>query len=292
MHCGGRGVRPLRSILFVPAANARAVEKAAGLACDAVILDLEDSALPSQKDAARARAAESPCGTAGRVRAIRVNAPGSPWFAEDIVAAAAKPDCAVVLPKVSSAGDLVRARAALAAAGGKNPLWAMIETPKAVLNLKDIAASTRETDCQTLIAGSNDLAAALRLPPNGGQMRAALAPCLAQIVLAARAYDLAALDGVYNDFTNAEGFIAEARAGRALGFDGKTLIHPSQVAAANEIFSPTEAELDWARRVIAAFAAPEAADKGAVRMGGEMLERMHLARAESMLALAAASRMK
>jgi citrate lyase subunit beta/citryl-CoA lyase len=286
-----RAMTPLRSVLFVPAANARAVEKSATLACDAVILDLEDSVAPEQKEAARERAASASCAAPGsRMRAIRINGPDSEWVAHDIVAAARLPGCAVVLPKVSTAQDVHRARAALTAAGGANPLWAMIETPLGVLNLKEIAAEARETGLEALIAGPNDLSAALGLPPKGA--RAGLSPYLAQIVLAARAFGLMVLDGVYNDFTDAEGFAADARHARALGFDGKTLIHPSQIDAANAIFAPSEAELDWARRVTAAFAAPEAAGRTAIRMGGEMLETMHLARARAMLARGAAPRAK
>jgi citrate lyase subunit beta/citryl-CoA lyase len=272
---------PLRSILFVPASSARALEKSSLLPCDAVILDLEDSVVPEQKESARERAAETACGPRKPAQAIRVNATDSDWFAADIVAACRAPACIVVLPKVSSAGDLKRARAALEAAGGSNALWAMIETPTGVLNLKEIGAAARESGCTALVAGPNDLGAALRLPRESA--RASLAPYLAQIVLAARAFGLSVYDGVYNDFTNAEGFAAEARQGRALGFDGKTLIHPAQIDAANAIFAPSKADMDWARHVVAAFAAPEAAGKGAVRMGGEMLERMHLARAEAML---------
>ena len=285
-----RFMAPHRSVLFVPASSARAVEKSALLPCDAVILDLEDSVVEAEKDSARERAAETACGPRRPAQAIRVNAPASAWFAADIVAASRAPDCVVVLPKVSSAADLTRARAALSAAGGANALWAMIETPQGVLNLKEIAAAAQETGCAGLVAGPNDLAAALRLPRESA--RASLLPYLSQMVLAARAFGLSVYDGVYNDFTDPEGFAAQARQARALGFDGKTLIHPSQIEAANTIFAPEEAELDWARRVVAAFASPAAAGKGAIRMGGEMLERMHLQRAEALLALAAKAKLE
>lgn len=281
----------LHSILFVPAANARAVEKAASLASDAVILDLEDSAGPEKK--AEARAAAKSALTAGafgrKAAALRINGGYSEWFAHDIVAAA-KCGAAVVLPKVSGAGDLQDARGALDAAGGDNPLWAMIETPLALMNLKQIGEAAQATGLAALIVGPNDLSAALRLPAGTG--REGLVPHLARIVAAARAYGLAVYDGVYNDVRDTDGFAAEARTARMLGFDGKTLIHPGQIAPTNEIFGPTPQEIAWARRVVQAFAAPEARGQGAIALDGKMIERMHLTEAEHVLARAAALRAK
>ncbi len=277
------GHAPLRSVLFVPADRARAVEKAAGLGADALILDLEDAIAPEAKSAARQAAAgalESWRG-AGGVRAVRINALGTDGFEADAAACAYIAPDAVVIPKVEGAAGLMAAREALDEGGYRGPVWAMIETPLAVLRLAEIAAAAEDARLQVLIAGTNDLSALLRLPPEGA--RAAMAPHLAAIVLAARACGAAALDGVFNAHTDADGFAAEARAGRAMGFDGKTLIHPYQVGPANAAFAPTEAELDWARAVEAAFADPANAGKGAIPVRGEMAERLHLDRARAML---------
>ncbi|MCP3735786.1 CoA ester lyase [Sphingomonas sp. RP10(2022)] len=273
-----------RSVLFMPASNPRAMAKARGLDCDAVILDLEDAVAPEAKargrEAALAEAAE---GFGGRTCAVRINALDTPWGQGDAVAASrASGVAAVVVPKVASAADLVAVRAALGTDGP--PVWAMIETCGAMLRLAEIVGAAAATRTELLIAGTNDLAKEMRC--RSGVDRAPLVPALAQLVIGARAAGLVVLDGVYNAIGDAAGFAAECAQGAMLGFDGKTLIHPAQIAAANAAFGPSDEELAWARGVVAAFAAPEAAEKGAIRLDGAMVERLHLAEAERLLALA------
>jgi citrate lyase subunit beta / citryl-CoA lyase len=269
----------LRSALYLPASNLRAIAKARGLACDAVILDLEDAVAPDAKDVARSQAVEALREDwGGRAVVVRINAPDTDWGREDI-AALADADCAAVLvPKVNAPADLHTLRARLP----RPALWAMIETPMAVLDLGALALAAGELRLTTFVAGTNDLAKELRCKPDA--VRTPLLPALAQIVLAARAAGLIALDGVLNALGDPERLRAECEQGAMLGFDGKTLIHPDQIAAANAAFGPTEAERAWARRVAEAFAAPEAAGKGAIRLDGEMVERLHLAEAERILA--------
>jgi citrate lyase beta subunit len=272
---GSIAIRPIRSALFVPGSRPRAIEKAASLGADMLILDLEDAAGPDEKAAARGRVADalSAWDGAGAVRAVRVNGMGSGLEADDIAAAQAAD--AIVLPKVERVKDLDAARA-LAPSGP--PLWAMIETPLALLHLREIGDAAGDDGLKGLIAGTNDLAKTMKTSG-----RDALVPHLAQIVAAARAYDLVPLDGVFNAYKDAAGFAAEARAGKALGFDGKTLIHPSQVTAANAAFGPSPEEIDRARRLVAAFAQPDNIGKGAIPFEGTMAERLHLAEAEAIL---------
>jgi citrate lyase subunit beta / citryl-CoA lyase len=277
--------RPRRSVLFVPASNPRALAKARELASDAVVLDLEDSAAPEVKDAAReaARAAVAE-GFGGREVVIRCNGLDTPWGAEDLaMAAAAGPD-AVLAPKVRSTEDVAAIDAALAAAPARTRIWAMIETPQAVLALAGIAAAAGRARLQALVLGPNDLSAELRLRKSPGRL--ALHPILSQIVVAARAHGLLALGGAFNAFEDQAGFEAECDEDCAFGFDGKTLIHPRQIEAANRIFSPSPAEIARAEAIIAAFATPEAEGKGAIRLGSEMIERLHLKDAERVLRLA------
>lgn len=278
----GRTMRR-RSVLFMPASNPRAMAKARGLACDAVILDLEDAVAPETKDAARAAALEAAAeGFDGRACAVRINALDTPWGREDAAALADAPGvAAVVVPKVGCAEDLSAVRALLGAGGP--PIWAMIETCGAVLRLGAIVHAAGATRTELLIAGTNDLAKEMRCRVDAG--RTALVPALAQLVIAARAEGLVVLDGVYNAIQDAAGFAAECEQGAMLGFDGKTLIHPAQVEAANAAFAPSAEAVAWAERVVAAFAAPEAAGKGAIRVDGAMVERLHLAEAERVLAL-------
>lgn len=273
-------MRPLRSALFMPAANARAIAKARALACDAVILDLEDAVAPEVKDAARgqALAAVREGGFGGRAVAVRVNGLDTGWAMADLAALAAAPVDAVVLPKVVGAADLQRTRAAI---GDGPALWAMIETAAGVLGLPAIVAAAGATRLDALIAGTNDLARDLRCRPDSE--RTPLLPALAQIVLAARAGGLMALDGVLNALDDPDRLDRECRQGAMLGFDGKTLIHPAQIDAANRAFGPDDAAIARARRIVAAFASDEAADKGAIRLDGEMIERLHLAEAERVL---------
>ncbi|AXJ95623.1 MULTISPECIES: CoA ester lyase [unclassified Sphingomonas] len=266
-----------RSVLFLPASNPRAIAKLATLACDAAILDLEDAVAPEAKAAARDAATAT---ARDRAVAIRINALDTPWGRDD--AAAAGGAMAVVLPKVSSADDLHAARDAVGADGP--PLWAMIETCGAVLRLGEIVGAAAAARCTVLIAGTNDLAKEMRCRP--GTDRAPLVPVLAQIVIAGRAAGLTVLDGVCNAIGDAARLAAECAQGAMLGFDGKTLIHPGQIDAANAAFGPDAAEIAWARAVVAAFAAPEAAGKGAIRLDGAMVERLHLAEAKRILAMA------
>lgn len=277
--------RPRRSVLYVPAANARAIAKARELSCDAVILDLEDSVAPRGKEAARASAREALAQGFGRKEVIlRCNGLDTPWGAEDLeMAAQAGPD-AVLAPKIRSATDVAAVDAALAGAPGDTRLWAMIETPLAVLNLKEIAAAARTTRLTALVLGSNDLAAELRLRRT--LSRAPLHPILTMLATAARAYGLAALGGPFNAFEDEAGLEAECLQDAAFGLDGKTLIHPRQIEAANRIFSPSPEEIARAEAIVAAFAAPEAEGQGAIRVGAEMVERLHLTDAERILRLA------
>ena len=279
--------RPRRSLLYVPASNARAIEKARTLASDGVILDLEDSVAPEAKAAAReaARAAIA-AGFGGREVIVRCNGPETDWGADDLdMAIAAGPD-GVLLPKARSVEDIEVYGRRLVAAPPHTRLWAMVETAQGVLNLEQIAGTARTHRLAALVLGPNDLGAELRLKPAPG--RAPLLPILSRMVVAARAHGLAALGGTYNAFEDVTGFEAECRQDAAFGFDGKTLIHPAQIEIANHLFSPSPEELAWARAVVEAFAAPEATGKGAIRLQGRMVERLHLEDARRVLALAAA----
>jgi citrate lyase subunit beta/citryl-CoA lyase len=260
-------LRLCRSLLFLPASNPRAIEKARGLAADMVVLDLEDAVKPEDKDRARAASVEAAAAGFPSLVAIRVNG-RDPWKAPDLRAvASSKADFAIVpmTPGPEAAREAAQAT-------GK-PVLAMIETARGVLAAAAIAAETRG-----LIAGTNDLAADLGLRPGGD--RAPLVTALQTILLAARAAGVAAYDGVYNRLDDAEGFEAQCREGRGFGFDGKSLIHPDQIEAANRLFGPSEAEVDAARRLLAA------ATGGAERFEGEMIERMHVEQARRLLARA------
>jgi len=275
---------PLRSVLFLPASNPRAVDKARTLACDAVILDLEDAVGPEDKAAARAgmAAALAEGGFEPPLVAVRVNGLDTPWGAEDLAAVAAAGPDAVVIPKVSGVEALEAAAQALKDAW--TPLWANIETCSGVLQLGRISAAAKDLGVEALVFGQNDLSRDMGLRPS--RDRRALHAAMSLTVTAARAAGLAVVDGVFNDFTDREHFEDECREGRAFGFDGKAVIHPSQIAVANRVFSPDEADLAWARAVVEAFALPENAGKGAVRVGGAMAERLHLEQAERWLGLA------
>ena len=276
--------RPRRSVLYLPASNPRAIAKARGLACDAVILDLEDSVAPDAKPQARAAAVEAvrDGGWGGRELVLRVNGLATPWGADDLAAAAGAGFDAVLLPKIAGPADLDPYAAAL----GATPLWAMVETAAVVFALAPLAARARDLPLAALVAGTNDLAleTGWRLAPG----RAAFLPALATMTAAARLHGLAALDGVWNALDDADGLAAECAQAVELGFDGKTLIHPGQVEAANRAFSPSTGEVEAARAVVAAFAAPQAQGCGAIRLDGRMVERLHLAAAERLLARAAA----
>lgn len=277
-------LRRRRSALYMPASNPRAIAKARSLACDVVILDLEDAVAPDEKATARDRVVAE-VGTGGfgtRELVVRINALDTPWGADDIAALRSIGIDAVLVPKISGAADLAAVRAALGTDGP--PIWAMIETCGGVLELPAIARAAAGSRLTALIAGTNDLAKELRCRP--GVDRTPLIPALMAIVTAARAAGLVALDGVCNALDDPARLAAEAEQGAGLGYDGKTLIHPAQIAVANTAFGPTPDQLAWARTVVAAFADGATADKGAIRLNGEMVERLHLAEAEAMLAQA------
>ena len=273
--------RRRRSALYMPASNARAIAKARTLACDVVILDLEDAVAPDEKAAARDRVIEAvrEGGFGERELVVRVNGLDTPWYANDIAAIRATGVDAVLVPKVSSVADLLTVRASLGEDGP--PIWAMIETCAAILALPALSAAATETRLTALVAGTNDLAKEMRC--RLGADRMPLIPALIATIMAARAAGIVALDGVCNALDDPTRFTAECTQGATLGFDGKTLIHPSQIDAANTGFGPSEEELAWARKVVAAFAEPENADKGAIRLNGQMVERLHLAEAEATL---------
>lgn len=277
-------LRRRRSALYMPASNPRAIAKARSLACDVVILDLEDAVAPDEKAAARDRVVAE-VGTGGfgtRELVVRINALDTPWGADDIAALRSIGIDAVLVPKISGAADLAAVRAALGTDGP--PIWAMIETCGGVLELPAIARAAAGSRLTALIAGTNDLAKELRCLP--GVDRMPLIPALMAIVTAARAAGLVALDGVCNALDDPARLAAEAEQGVGLGYDGKTLIHPAQIAVANTAFGPAPDQLEWAQTVVAAFADGATADKGAIRLNGEMVERLHLAEAEAMLAQA------
>lgn len=275
---------PVRSVLFLPASNARAIEKARGLNCDLVVLDLEDAVAPEVKAEARAAAVEAvrAGGFRGRV-AVRVNALGTEWGEEDLATLTGLPLDWIVAPKVEEPGT-VDAYEARMDDGVR--LCAMIETPRALLELSRIAAAGGPLGA--LMLGVNDLAKALGMGVSLD--REPLKPWLAATVAAARAHDLLAIDGVFNRLDDAEGLATECAQGRLYGFDGKSLIHPNQIEAAHAAFSPSDAEVAEARAIVAAFAAPEAEGKGAIRVGGAMVERLHLVQAQALLDRAAACR--
>ncbi len=283
-------IRPRRSALYMPGANARALEKARTLPCDAVILDLEDAVAPDAKASAREQvmAAVAARGFGAREVIIRINGLDTAWGIDDLRAAAKSGPDGVVVPKVSRPADLqaVAAHLADAAAGREIWLWAMIETPHAIINAAEIAAVAR--DGQTRLAGfmmgTNDLAKETRARLLDG--RAPMLPWLATTVLAAHAYGLDVLDGVYNDIHDIEGFRRECSQGRDMGFDGKTLVHPNQIQPCNAAFSPTAEEINQARRVIAVFDLPENRTKGVVQVDGRMVERMHADIAKRTIAIA------
>ena len=280
-------IRPRRSVLYMPGANERAMEKARTLAADTLILDLEDSVAPEAKAEARSRvaAAVKAGGYGRRELVIRINGLDTPWGADDMQAAVAAAPDAILVPKVSTAEDIQRAALLMAQAPPRTRLWAMMETPLAILNAKEIASAGPRLGC--LVLGSNDLVKETRASAAGG--RFALLPMLTACVLAARAYGLDVIDGVYNDFRDEAGFRAECQQGRILGIDGKTLIHPGQIAICNEVFSQAAEDVAWSRQVIAAFASPENAAKGVITLDGKMVERLHLSMAERIAAIAGAT---
>jgi len=276
---------PLRSVLYMPASNERALEKAKSIACDALILDLEDAVAPDAKAAAREQAcAAVASGDYGRrTVTIRVNSIGTEWHDADLAAACGAGPDAIVVPKVGSAEEVHALVAAMGAAGAPEhtALWAMIETPRGILHAEEIgAASERLT---TFVLGTNDVVKELYAEHVPG--RAPILPSLHLVLLAGRATGKAVLDGVYNDVKDTEGFLAECDQGRRLGFDGKTLIHPGQVEGANTAFAPSEAAVEDARGLIEAF---ESAGSGVATYRGRMIENLHVESARRTLSIAEA----
>jgi citrate lyase subunit beta/citryl-CoA lyase len=285
-------IRPRRSVLYMPGANARALEKARSLLADGIIIDLEDAVAPDSKAAARAQAvaAVREGGYGRREVVIRVNAPDTPWGDDDLAAAAQAGPAAILVPKVSDSDTLTSVGHRLRRLGAPATLrvWAMIETPLAILRCEEIARAARDVDTRLacLVMGTNDIAKETRTRQVPG--RAPMLPYLAIAVAAARAHELDILDGVYNALQDEAGFRAECEQGRDLGFDGKTLIHPNQIGPANEIFAPAQDEVTQARAIIAAFARPENEGKGVISLDGRMVERMHADIAARTVALAEA----
>ena len=285
-------IRPRRSVLYMPGSNARAIEKARTLPADAVILDLEDSVAPDGKAAARKQVMEAVIagGFGTREVIVRINGLDTEWWLDDLNAVAkAKPD-AVLVPKVSGPAHLedIAERLVDISADHKIKVWAMMETPLAMLNARDIAAAAKdvETRLSAFVMGTNDLAKDTRAKITPG--RAPMLPWLMGCVAAARAFGIDILDGVYNDLGNAEGFAQECAQARDMGFDGKTLIHPNQIGPCNAAFSPSVDDVALARKIIAAFGLPENKDKGVVQLDGRMVERLHADMARRTVAIAEA----
>lgn len=270
--------QPLRTVLYMPGSNARAIEKARSLDCDGVILDLEDAVAPEAKEEARSLVAEAlnEGGFGHRFMILRVNAADTAWHADDMKLAASVKADAVLIPKINREQDVYDARAKLA----DTPLWAMMETPLAMLNAQSIASAGLEG----LVMGTNDLSkdTGARLTPGRAPMLAWLSTCVA----AARAYGLTILDGVFNAIDDPEGFLAECEQGRDLGMDGKTVIHPKQLEPCNAVFAPDAEDVAFAQKIIDAFAEPGNADKGALRIDGKMVERLHAEMAAKTVAMA------
>jgi citrate lyase subunit beta/citryl-CoA lyase len=279
--------RPRRSCLYMPGANVKALEKAKTLAADVLLLDLEDSVAPEAKAEARAQvaAAVKAGGYGKREVIVRVNALSTPWGREDIAAAGGAGPDGMLAPKVESAAQVAELDAAMSAAGfGKDAsLWIMIETPRAILNLESIADAARGTRLSCFVMGLNDLAKEMRARQAPG--RAPFHAPMALAVMAARLGGLSVIDGVYNDIADGAGFEAECRQGLEFGFDGKTLIHPSQIEGANAVFAPSAEEIARARAVIDAFALPENAGKGVIKVDGRMTELLHLEEARRVVAV-------
>ncbi|WP_299028382.1 CoA ester lyase [uncultured Sulfitobacter sp.] len=269
--------RPLRSVLYIPGSKPRALDKARGLPADAIIFDLEDAVIPEEKETARATLAEALAtgGYGSRMKIIRINGLDTQWGADDAKAAKEMGADAILLPKVNSPADLD----ALAAITGDTPLWAMMETPLGMLGAAQIAAHPL---LQGMVMGTNDLAKDLqtRFRADRLPMMAGLGLC----VLAGKAHGVALIDGVYNAFKDDEGLRHECDQGRDMGFDGKTLIHPAQLDVANDAFSPSEAEVELARRQIAAFEECEATGQGVAVVDGKIVENLHVATARETLA--------
>ncbi|HUZ66542.1 MAG TPA: CoA ester lyase [Beijerinckiaceae bacterium] len=284
--------RPRRSVLYMPGSNQRALEKAKTLAADVIIFDLEDAVAPDAKAAARAQvcAALRSGGYGRRELVVRVNAPDSEWGKDDIDAVAPAGPHAILIPKVASAEDILRAVRMIETAGAPTGarLWAMIETAQAVLDAPSIARTARDpaSRLSVFILGTNDLAKETGVRQIPG--RAPMQTWLSMVVAAARAHGVEVIDGVFGDIADAEGLRRECEQGRDFGMDGKTLIHPDQIVVCNQVFAPTPEEIAFARKIVAAFEQPENAKSGAIAISGRMIERLHADMARRMLALAEA----
>ncbi|MCJ2067141.1 CoA ester lyase [Methylobacterium sp. J-088] len=282
-------IRPRRSVLAMPGSNARALEKARTLPADVILIDLEDGTAPGAKEAARAQvaAAVAARGFGRREVVVRINSPETEDGEADLEALGPAAPDAILVPKVRTSDALIAVGSRLRRLGAPaaTRVWAMIETPMAVVNAAEIAGAARDVDGRlaALVIGPNDLLKAARIPPPG---RAALTHWLMTVLAAARAYEIEAIDGVFTDLNDATGFEAECAQGRALGFDGKMLIHPSQIGPANAAFGPDAATVAGARRMLDVFEAPENRDRGVVAVDGKMVERLHVESARRILALA------
>jgi citrate lyase subunit beta / citryl-CoA lyase len=283
-------IRPRRSLLFMPGSNARALEKARSLPADGLILDLEDSVAPDAKTRAREQIAQAVTakGFGRREILIRTNGLDTPWWADDVAMAGAVEPNGILVPKVSTIEDLdkIGSRLKEIGAGAKVKVWAMIETARAVLDADKLAASVRDakTRLAGFVFGPNDISRETRIKMLPG--RAAMIPMITHCVLSAHAHGLDMLDGPYSDIGNLDGFAAECAQGRDLGFDGKTLIHPSHIDACNAIFTPPADEVAEARKIIAAFEKPENVSRGAIQLDGRMVERLHAEMAKRTIAIA------
>ena len=280
--------RPRRSVLYMPGANARALEKSRSLPADALIFDLEDAVAPEAKLTARAQVIQAieTGGYGQREVLVRTNGLNTPWGYDDLVAAAKAGASAVLLPKVESA-EVVRQAESVLLSHGAPPglaIWCMMETPRGMLHAEEIVDASPRIG--GLVMGTSDLAKDLQAQHTA--MRLPLITALGLCMLAARAAGVAILDGVYLDLNDHEGFVDSCRQGAELGFDGKTLIHPKQLAAANEVFAPSEDELRLSRRIIDAYAEAEAQGKGVVLVDGKLIETLHVDHAKRVVALAEA----
>ncbi len=283
-------LRPRRSALYMPGSNARALEKAKMVDADVVIMDLEDAVAPEAKTAARDQvsAAVASGGFGRKEVVIRINGLDTPWGLDDLIAAAASKATAVLIPKVCSEQMIAGVDRVLTDKGATQRIWAMIETPLGVLNVRETAAAGRPSggrlDC--FVIGTNDLVKETRAELD--RDRTAALYWLSAIMTAAKAYGLDVLDGVYNDFKDADGLLRESRQGRRLGMDGKTIIHPDQIAIVNDVFRPSSDEIAAAENIIAAFELPENKGRGAITMNGRMVELLHVEMARRTVALAQA----
>ena len=278
---------PRRSVLYMPAANERALEKAKDIQADSLIFDLEDAVAPDSKEIAREQACVAAASSdyGNRELTIRCNGLDTPWGREDVLAAAAAAPAAVVIPKVDGPAYLDQISDLLDQGGAPSStqIWAMVETPVGILNVDQIAHHKRMS---VMVLGTNDMAKELRATVTAG--RATLVPYLSMCLLSARAADVGILDGVYNDIKDELGFEAQCVQGAEMGFDGKTLIHPNQVAPTNKIFSPSMDELDFHRRVIEEFEAAEKDGRGVLTVDGKMIENLHVDEARRALSIAEA----